>query len=210
MSGTVAGTAVLRGSIDGVNFVPVNADDLSLTDVTTNTKLWVVEGSNFKFYKVVCTGSGTMNATALGKIFPTNRMGGSHTPVTMKSDILATSDTITDSGTGFVELQVKGKYSSVSIQAISDKISGTAAGTITLQGSNDGTNFVTLNVGYIQDLAQQQPYTVDAAGTLTVTDISTSTKVFTVTGSPYAYYRLSHTGTGTMVSRLRGYLMGNK
>ena len=128
----------------------------------------------------------------------------------MLSDISASSDTVANSGTGYVQLQVKGAYSNVSIQVVSTKISGTAGGTVTLQGSNDGTNFVTVDASYLEDISTSSPYTTGGGTTLTVLNQATTTKVFVLNGSPYAYYRLSHTGTGTMVSRLRGYLMPNK
>lgn len=208
-SGTVAGTVLLQGSIDGNNFVDINTDVLTLSNQTTNTKVWTVEGSNYYYYRVRAISTGTLSAQAKCLIYPYSQGGSNHSVSTMLSDISATSDTVTNTGTGYVQLKVKGTYKSVAIQVVSDKISGTAAGTVTLQGSNDGVNFVTVNTSYLSNLASQAPYTTGGGATLTVTNVATSTKIFVVNGSPYAYYRLSHTGSGTMVSRLSGYILPN-
>lgn len=209
LTGTVTGvTAELSGSIDGVNYIPLK-DTLTCTSATTNTLLWVLEGSNYLYYKISYAGGTTVTAQVKGYLFATGQGGAKHSSNVMTSDIGATSDTVTNSGSGYVQLQVKGNYSSVAIQVVSDKISGTAGGTVTLQGSNDGTNFVTVKTGYLQDVATYTPYAVSGGATLTVLNQATTSKVFIVKGSPYAYYRVSHTGTGTMVSRLRAYLLPN-
>lgn len=90
VSGTVAGTAVLVGSNDGVNFVNVcrpsvaantlqsrATDTLTSTNVTTNTKLWVWSNKAdpmgnptvcfpYKYIGIQKVGSGTMNSTIKG------------------------------------------------------------------------------------------------------------------------------------------------
>lgn len=67
------------------------------------------------------------------------------------------------------------------------KISGTVGGTITLQGSIDGTNWKAANTADTQT----------ALATVTATDAS-NTYHWRLTGNPYPYYRVSWTGTGTM------------
>lgn len=209
LTGTVTGTtAILSGSVDGTNFVNLNTDTLTCTSATINTKIWVLEGTSFRYYKITFLGTGTMTAQIKGYAFLTPQLG-KHAVSNMLSDYSVAGDTITNTGSGYVQLQVKGSYSSVSIQAVSTKISGTAAGTITLQGSNDGTNFVTISTGYLRDMTVSSPYAISGTATLTVLNQTTTTKVFTVIRSPYAYYRISHTGSGTMVSRLRGYILPN-
>lgn len=201
--------AIVQGSVDGTNFVNLNTDTLDCTDITTNTKCWVIHGSSYLWYKIVFDGAGTQTSRVYGYLLG-NPSSGRHASVNMLSDIDATSDTVANSGTGYVEYRVRGWYNTVSIQAVATKISGTAAGTVTLQGSLDGTNFVTVPTNYLFDVTGQEPYKVDGTATLTVTDVTTSTKIFTVIGSPFQYYRLSYTGSGTMSVRLRGYLLGNK
>ena len=63
-SGTLTGTAILQGSVDGTNYVNINTDTLTFTTGTTNTKVWVLEGTSFKYYKVNCITTGTVSAQA--------------------------------------------------------------------------------------------------------------------------------------------------
>lgn len=65
-SGTMAGTAYLYGSIDGVNYVLL--DSLTLTNVTTNTVVWKQTNSPYKSFRVVVGGATTVTATVSGKI----------------------------------------------------------------------------------------------------------------------------------------------
>jgi len=208
-TGTVTGTGIIQGSIDGTNYLDINADTLTLANQTTNTKVWVLEGSMFKFYRLRIITTGTSTVQAKGYVFTTVQ-SSIHIVQNMLSDISKTSDTVTNGGSGYVQLRVQGDYKSVAIQAVATKISGTNGGTVTLQGSNDGINFVTVDVSYLYDMATSAPYTTGGGATLSVTNVTTSSKIFVINGSPYSYYRLSHTGTGTMVSRLRGYVMPNR
>lgn len=66
VSGTVAGTSVLYGSIDGVNFVSTG-DTLTNTNVATNSFL-VTKATPYKYWRILTTGSGTMSATTAAKI----------------------------------------------------------------------------------------------------------------------------------------------
>jgi hypothetical protein len=109
----------------------------------------------------------------------------------------ASGGTVTNTGTGTITKQVTGVYAKVSVQAIFTKTSGTLAGTATLQGSVDGTNYVTVGTAH----------TVSGAATYTVTDTSTQSVIFTINGTPFAYYRVSWTGSGTMVGVISGYIL---
>lgn len=109
--------------------------------------------------------------------------------------------TVTNTGTGTATAQFDGGYNQVSLVAKVTKTSGTLGGTATLQGSLDGTNYVTIPTATV----------VGGASTYTVTDTATQYINFVVTGSPYKYYRLSWTGTGTMVGVISdGYIRGTK
>ncbi len=197
VGGTVAGTAILYASVDGTNYIRVNTDTLTMTNVTTNTKIWIVDDSSFMYYKVVFLGVGTMSGIVKGYLFGTSPQG-KHGTVTMLSNYSHVSDTITNSGSGYLEKRVSGAYTNLSIQSVVTKLSGTAGGTVTVQGSNDGTNYVTVNIRYI------------SAQTQSIANVTTNTKIFVITGSPYSYYRLSYTGTGTMACTIKGYLLANK
>ena len=64
ISGTVAGTAVLQGSLDGSTYYTFAADTLTLSDVSSQTLIWNVAENYYINYKVLFTGSGTMSAKA--------------------------------------------------------------------------------------------------------------------------------------------------
>lgn len=111
----------------------------------------------------------------------------------MLSTVGNTSDTVANTATEVLTKQVPGTYSVLAVQAVVTKISGTAAGTVILQGSIDGTNYYAVG-----------------DDTLTMTDVASKTHIWVVTPSKYLYYRLSYTGSGTMSCRLQGTLMARK
>jgi hypothetical protein len=112
-----------------------------------------------------------------------------------------TSDTVTNTATQYMQspLVSAAPATTTTIWIAVTKISGTVGGTITLQGSLDGTNFKALNtVG-----------TQTALATITATD-ATNTYHYILTGSPFTYYRVSWTGTGTMAASFRAYIFRAK
>ena len=103
---------------------------------------------------------------------------------------------VTNTGTATSTLAVKSISSMVAIQAVFTKTSGTLGGTATLQGSLDGVNYTTISTAA----------TVAGASTYTVTDVASQSVIFLVKNQGYYYYRVSWTGTGTMVGTLASYL----
>lgn len=102
-----------------------------------------------------------------------------------------TSDTVSGSGTAYLTTPIisPAPATTTTIWVGVTKISGTVGGTITLQGSIDGTNWKAMNtVG-----------TQTALATITATDAS-NTYHWILQGSPMPYYRVTWTGTGTMVA----------
>ena len=198
-TGTIAGTVTVAASLDGVNYValPVTTSTLVLTDVATNTAVFNYTKNNYLAYQVTFTGAGTMVATPSASLFSSG-LTNKHVVSNMTSNVSLTSDTTTNTGASYVGLGVTNWYNTVTIQSVVTKISGTVAGTVTLQGSIDGTNYVTVNSSYA-DVTSYSP-----------TNVTTSSKLFVVTGSPYRYYRLSYTGAGTMAASHRGYVLPNK
>lgn len=103
----------------------------------------------------------------------------------------AALDTVTNTGTTTwtsSRVPVAGGLN-VTVHITVTKISGTVGGTITLQGSLDGVTWKAMN-------------TVDTAtalATTTATDAS-NTYHYRLLGNPLPYYRVSWTGTGTMVA----------
>lgn len=110
---------------------------------------------------------------------------------TLKAQVAMTvsGSPVTNTGTATATATINSSYETVSIQAIFTKTSGTLAGTATLQASLDGTNYATV--------ATQA--TVAGAATYTVTDVASQSVIFIINKAPYKYYRVSWTGTGTMV-----------
>lgn len=98
-------------------------------------------------------------------------------------------DTVTNAGTGSVRTAaISGGGTTTTIVADIDEVSGTAAGTLTLYGSLDGTNFVRVNtVG-----------TVTAVPTQTIAD-NDGRYSWTLSGSPFRFYRIDAAGGTTVV-----------
>lgn len=101
-------------------------------------------------------------------------------------------DTVTNTGTNYLGnlTLIPGSRSTVTIVHTVTKVSGTVAGTITIQGSLDGTTFFALNT----------PETQTALPTKTAADAS-AVYHWRITGNPFPYYRVSWTGAGTMVAK---------
>jgi len=194
ISGTVEGYALLQVSNDNVNFHDENTDTLSNTNQTTNTKSWVITNNCQKYYRIKFVSAGTMSAKIYGFAWLGDGKAGKGS-VNMVQAYGSTSDTVTNSATGYVGYTLTRYYTKISIQVIITKISGTVGGTVTVQGSLDGTTYTTVDSD------------ITTSSTLTPTNQTTNSKIFTITGSPYKYYRLSYTGTGTMSATIKGYLV---
>lgn len=208
ITGTVTTTyASVSGSIDGTNFVVIS-DSLTCLQQTTNTKTWTFNNANYTWYKVVFDGGGTQTSSIRGIIMGSSS-NSKHAVQNMLGVASVTTSTVTNTGSGYVESRSRSWYNNVSIQAVVTKVSGTAGGTVTLQGSIDGINYVTVPSGSLlaSDITN---YSTGGSATLTVANQTTNTKVFRIVGAPFQYYRLSYTGSGTMVCTLKGYFLGNR
>jgi hypothetical protein len=99
-------------------------------------------------------------------------------------------DSVTNAGTTYLTSgAVTGTKAIVSVQVTAAEISGTTAGTLSLLGSLDGTNFKAATLAEVST----------AVNTYTATDVTSQTFIWRITGNPYKYYRVSWTGTGTML-----------
>lgn len=119
----------------------------------------------------------------------------------MKGSSGATSDTVTNTGTEYVYVMTGSNVSAYSLQFVGTKISGTVAGTVTLEVTVDGTNWVSIDTSATLK---------KGADSYTNTNITTNTFVWTVTKPIYSGYRFKVVGSGTMVQRIQGYLIGRK
>lgn len=70
VTGTVAGTVRLEGTVDGVNYI-AEADTLALADQAINTKIWDITGKKRIKWRISVTTSGTVKLT--NKAFLTER-----------------------------------------------------------------------------------------------------------------------------------------
>lgn len=99
------------------------------------------------------------------------------------------SDTVTNATTVYLTSpEVKDVDGTATIVINATEISGTTAGTITLQGSLDGTNWIALT----------DATAVPAIATKTATDVASQSFMWRVTGNPVRFYRVSWAGSGTM------------
>jgi hypothetical protein len=105
---------------------------------------------------------------------------------------LANKDTITAPGNATHEVTITGAKSALSFQVNVLKISGTVAGSITIYGSVDGTNYETaaLDSVALQDASQNY--------------------VFKHTSNNYLKYRITVTTTGTSSISERSYVLYRK
>lgn len=95
-------------------------------------------------------------------------------------------DTVTNTGTKYASVTVgttPNKAFSIVVKVT--KISGTVGGTISWQGSNNGTDYATIT-------------------TTTATDATANYSYAIYTPAAYKYYRVSWTGTGTMSASIAG------
>jgi len=108
------------------------------------------------------------------------------------------SDTVTNTGTGTLSsIRVNGPGDNVTIVVTCTEISGTTAGTITIQGSLDGTNYKAIPTNETQT----------SITTATALDVASQVFTWRLASSPYLYYRVSWTGSGTMAASFAAKLM---
>lgn len=67
LSGTAAGTSILYGSVDGINYKAIGTDTLTNTNQTTNFHQWRISNPDFPYYKIATVGSGTMSVITSAK-----------------------------------------------------------------------------------------------------------------------------------------------
>jgi len=58
ISGTVGGTVILQGTVDGTLWVTVS-DTLTLTNTATQSKVWVLSATSYNSYRAAFTTTGT-------------------------------------------------------------------------------------------------------------------------------------------------------
>ncbi len=114
--------------------------------------------------------------------------------------VYTTGDTVVNTAAKSCSLKVVKSYKQVSIQAVVTKISGTVGGSIILYGTVDGTNYVAVDSSLIQTRSYPYP-------SFTPTNVASQSKVWIINNSPYLWFKLTYTGTGTMSATLKGYML---
>jgi len=102
----------------------------------------------------------------------------------IKLHTLSTGDTVLNTATVNHSLKLPLYYPVGTFQVINTKVSGTVAGNSLFQGSCDGSTWITLD-------------------TLVNTNQTTNTGFFDATPAKYLHYRVSTTGSGTMVMKTK-------
>lgn len=72
LTGTVAGTATLKGSLNGTDWYTASSTTYTVTDVATQGKSWELTGSPYLYYRVETVGSGTSSYTVKGSVLTRN------------------------------------------------------------------------------------------------------------------------------------------
>ncbi len=96
--------------------------------------------------------------------------------------VTAADDTLTNADVGYASKTITGKAQAISFNVLLTRLSGTAAGTVILEGSHDGTIYGT----------------VPGTSTFTLTNVASQTATFAVTPSTHNYYRAVITTSGTV------------
>ena len=102
---------------------------------------------------------------------------------TAEAQIEAGGDSIVNGGSSAVSFKAGGGETSMAVQIVVSKNSGTVAGSCVLQASLDNSNWY-----------------IASSDTLSLTDVALQTQIWTIAPNPYPYLRCSCTGSGTMVA----------
>lgn len=73
LTGTVAGTATLLGSLNGTDWTSASGTSYTVTDVASATTSWLLTNKPFQYYRVSVTGSGTSTYTVKGQVLSVTR-----------------------------------------------------------------------------------------------------------------------------------------
>lgn len=102
--------------------------------------------------------------------------------------VASTADTLTNTDTAnIVKMTNQDAFVCYSMQAVVNKISGTLAGTVQLEGSNDGTNYV------------------ETGDSLTLVDGAVFSGLINISTKQYKYFRAKVYQSGTVVAEIRIY-----
>jgi len=118
--------------------------------------------------------------------------------VTLDVDTLQGAETVS-----FETFFTTGTYNSISVQGLCTQLGGTSDGTLTLYGSNDGTNWV-----FVNGAADSNILTASPKASLTGTDMNQITVTnalvcsWAVTGSPFREWKVVGVGTASDTTKV--------
>jgi hypothetical protein len=69
-TGTMAGTSVLQGSLDGANYVAI--DTLTNSNITVNSTVWTLSNPVYTYYRIITSGATTVTGTTAAKFIGRN------------------------------------------------------------------------------------------------------------------------------------------
>jgi len=113
---------------------------------------------------------------------------------TLKSVYILNSDTVTNTGTKYLYLAspISGYQKAVSVNVNLTKISGTVAGSVTLEASLDGVNYYNAFLG------------TDSTYSFSPTDVASQSYRFKLNDFRDRFLRVKYTGAGTMSAIIAG------
>lgn len=188
ISGTgVTTNGYTQGSLDGTNYVNIDSIQTIANGSGYRTITNITTGVMWPYLRVYSLQTGTTDSTkgrAQFAIYPRQDAFYNKTPSIYR---LITHDTLTNTDTkaGAYPGALNGVYAYV-IQIIDEEVSGSATNTVTVQTSNDNTNWTTL-----------QTFTLT-----TDTTVSRSS----LTGETGKYIRVYCTNSGTGVHHVDAYI----
>lgn len=72
LTGTVAGTATLQGSLNGTDWASASSTSYTVTDLASQTTSWPLTGKPYLYFRVNVVGSGTSTYTVKGQVLTVN------------------------------------------------------------------------------------------------------------------------------------------
>lgn len=182
ITGTGASTgSYTQGSLDGTNWVNIDSIQTIANGSGYRTITNISTGVMYPYLRVYTLQTGTTETTkqkVYFEVYPRYDAFYSNTPPVYQ---LVTDDTLTNTEavSGSYPAKLNGVYA-YTAQITVDELSGTATNTVTVQTSNDNTNWTTLE-------------------TFTITS-DTTVMSSSLTGTTGKYFRVyfSQSGTGTM------------
>lgn len=121
---------------------------------------------------------------------------------TLKSVLNLSSDTVTNAADEYLYTgEITSSNTALGIQLVMDRLSGTAAGTATLEASNDNSNWYPYCIGGVAN---------DSCYSFTLTNVASQNTRWHVINAADRYFRVKVDGSGTQSLKISGRVMGKR